>query len=208
MRVGRRESGYADQVVGGGGEEEPGSVSLSAAVTELGAAGDGLDPPERLFDTGPEPLADAVPAVAGGAPVDCAAPVRRVLRDVGGDTEVAAVGDETAGVMALVGGHRAPPPAARQSLQHLIWASIRVRATVARSSGAAGDGLDVSPRDGLFELVALAVAGPLIGSRDQPRRGPNNEDPTVGLAPTTTAIWRDIACSVDGTGVRRITACV
>ncbi len=37
---------------------------------------------------------------------------------------------------------------------------------LACSSGTAGDGLDVSPPDGLFELVALVVAG----RRDQRER--------------------------------------
>jgi hypothetical protein len=37
------------------------------------------------------------------------------------------------------------------------WASISGRAIAARSSGAARDGLDVLPLDGLFELVALAA---------------------------------------------------
>jgi len=46
------------------------------------------------------------------------------------------------------------------------WASIRVRATLACSSGTARDGLDVLPPDGLFELVALVVAG----TRDRRKR--------------------------------------
>ena len=37
--------------------------------------------------------------------------------------------------------------------------SMGSRAMVACSSGTARDGLDVSPLDGLFELVALVVAG-------------------------------------------------
>jgi len=39
------------------------------------------------------------------------------------------------------------------------WMSMAGRARLACSSGTARDGLDVSPLDGLFELVALVVAG-------------------------------------------------
>ena len=46
------------------------------------------------------------------------------------------------------------------------WVSIQVRAMVACSSGATRDGLDVLPLDGLFELVALVVAG----TRDRHKR--------------------------------------
>ena len=46
------------------------------------------------------------------------------------------------------------------------WASIGVQVIAACSSGTARDGLDVLPRDGLFELVALVVAG----TRDRHKR--------------------------------------
>ena len=44
------EGGDADQVVDGGGDTEPGPVALSAAVAQLAAAGDGLDPAEGFLD--------------------------------------------------------------------------------------------------------------------------------------------------------------
>jgi len=43
---------------------------------------------------------------------------------------------------------------------------MALRAGVACSPGAARDGLDVSPLDGLFELVALVV----VGRRDRRER--------------------------------------
>ncbi len=46
------------------------------------------------------------------------------------------------------------------------WVSMWARAMVACSSGTARDGLDVLPLDGLFELVALVVAG----TRDRHKR--------------------------------------
>src|SRR5207249_7902851 len=46
-----------DEVVDGSCHQEPGSVSPAALVPELAAAGDGLDPPERLLDALADPLA-------------------------------------------------------------------------------------------------------------------------------------------------------
>ena len=48
-------------------------------------------------------------------------------------------------------------PARGAALPH--WMSMGTRVTVTCSSGTARDGLDVSPLDGLFQLVALVVAG-------------------------------------------------
>jgi len=55
-------------------------------------------------------------------------------------------------------------PGRSAALPH--WASIGVQVIAACSSGTARDGLDVLPRDGLFELVALVVAG----TRDRHKR--------------------------------------
>ena len=44
-------------------------------------------------------------------------------------------------------------------------------------------GLDALPLDGLFELVALVVAGTRDRYERTALRGPNNEEPTVGPAP-------------------------
>src|SRR5215213_4320709 len=72
LRLGRLgvEGGDADQVVGGTGEEEPGPVALSPLVAELASAGNGLDPAEGFLDAGSDPLAGAMPRVAGRAPID------------------------------------------------------------------------------------------------------------------------------------------
>ncbi len=64
------EGGDPEDVVGGGGEEEPGPVALSPSVAELAATSDGLDPAEWFLDPWPGPLTDPVAGVAGGATVD------------------------------------------------------------------------------------------------------------------------------------------
>src|SRR6266511_1527504 len=48
--------GDPEQVVDGSGNQEPRALAPSALVPELAAAGDGLDPPERLFGAGADPL--------------------------------------------------------------------------------------------------------------------------------------------------------
>ena len=58
-------------------------------------------------------------------------------------------------------------------LPHLVSMGSRVRLT--RSSGTARDGLDVLPLDGLFELVALVVAG----RRDRRERAAPSEGRTM-----------------------------
>src|ERR671911_460780 len=53
-----------------------------------------------------------------------------------------------------------------------------------------------------------SLPGRVIGARDQPRGGPNNEEPTVGPAPAAMSdLEVNSACSADGTGARRITGC-
>ena len=52
-----------------------------------------------------------------------------------------------------------------------------------------------------------SLPGGVIGAREQPRRGPNNEDPTVDPAPTAMAGREVNRCSVDGTGARLRTVC-
>ena len=77
------EGGDAEQVVGGPDDEEPGPVASSAAVAELAAPRDGLDPTEGFFDERPDPLAGSMSWVSGGARIDGAAPPSRALGDVG-----------------------------------------------------------------------------------------------------------------------------
>src|SRR5215210_6763999 len=57
-------------VVDGAGEQPPGLVSLSTAVAEFAAAGDGLGPAEGFLDPFADPHAHGVAGVAGGASVD------------------------------------------------------------------------------------------------------------------------------------------
>jgi transposase len=61
-------------------------------------------------------------------------------------------------------GRRRQDPQRGHALPH--WTTMAKRAMLARSPGAAGDGLDVSPLDGLFELVALVA----VGRRDRLER--------------------------------------
>ena len=79
---GRVESGYADQVVAGGGDEEPGPVALSSLVAEFSSSGDGLDPAEGLLDAFAGLLGDGVSDVAGGASIDRGAASGGVLARV------------------------------------------------------------------------------------------------------------------------------
>ena len=52
-----------------------------------------------------------------------------------------------------------------------------------------------------------SLPGRMIGTREQPRRGPNNEEPTVDPALAAMSDREVNQCSVDGIGVRHITAC-
>src|SRR5215203_4538832 len=99
----------AKQVVGRRGDLEPGPVALAAYVAELAAAADGLDPPEGFLDPFPDPHAGLVAGVAGGPPVDGGALPGVVLGDVRGEAEVAGLGDEPSGVVALVTSDSAAP---------------------------------------------------------------------------------------------------
>src|SRR4029450_11627175 len=111
--------GDADQVVDGGGDTEPGPVSLSASVAEFSAAADDLDPAEGFLDPFSDPLADGVPDVSGGATVDGGAVSGGVRRDVRGEPECCGVGDEPSGVVALVGGDGASPGGGGEPAEHL-----------------------------------------------------------------------------------------
>jgi len=46
----------------------------------------------------------------------------------------------------------------------------------------------------------LSLPGGLIGAREQPHRGPNNEEPTVGPALAARSDLEVRRCSVDGAG--------
>ncbi len=48
-----------------------------------------------------------------------------------------------------------------------------------------------------------SLPGGVIGAREQPQRGPNNEEPTVGPAPAAMSDLEVNRCSVDGIGVQR-----
>lgn len=52
-----------------------------------------------------------------------------------------------------------------------------------------------------------SLPGRVIGTREQPRRGPNNEEPTVGPAPAAMSDWEVDQCFVDGIGVQHIMVC-
>lgn len=53
----------------------------------------------------------------------------------------------------------------------------------------------------------LSLPGRVIGARELPHRGPNNEEPTVGPAPAVMSDLEVNKCSADGIGVRHITGC-
>lgn len=95
----------SDEAVDGGFDLEPGPVSGLADVAEFAAGADGFDPAEGFLDAFADPLRRDVADVAGGAPIDRGAPVRRVLRDMGVDGEEVA-GDGCLGAQELVSGHR------------------------------------------------------------------------------------------------------
>src|SRR5215204_4960781 len=105
--------------VDGGGDAEPGPVAFSAAVAQLAAAGDGLDPPEGFLDPFPDPHRHGVAGVSGRASVNGGALPAVVLGDVRGEPELAGLGDEPAGVIALVTGDRAAPRGGRKPGEHL-----------------------------------------------------------------------------------------
>ncbi len=50
-----------------------------------------------------------------------------------------------------------------------------------------------------------SLPGGVIGAREQPRRGPNNEEPTVDPAPAAIFDLEVSRCSVDGIGAQHST---
>ena len=89
------------------------------------------------------------------------------------------------------------------------WMSMGMRVTLTCSSETARDGLDVSPLDGLFELVALVVAG----RRDRRERAAPSEGRTMRnrlpARPPAAMSGREVSeCFADGIGVQRFTGCV
>src|SRR5258708_25976377 len=109
------EGGDSEEVVGGAGEEEPGSVPLPTFVAELAAAGDGFDPAEGFFDPGPDRLTDTVSGVPCGASVDGAAPAGRGRGPRRGDARGPAGSAKTGGVPALFGPRPSPPAPAPEA---------------------------------------------------------------------------------------------
>ena len=52
-----------------------------------------------------------------------------------------------------------------------------------------------------------SLPGGVIGAREQPHRGPNNEDPTVDPALAATLTLEVDRCLVDGIGIQRSMGC-
>ena len=84
-RRGSVQGGDSDGVVDLGGHLERGPVSVLAAVVELAAGADGLDPSEGFFDAFALALAHLVTDVTCGVRVNGGSPVGGVLRDVRGE---------------------------------------------------------------------------------------------------------------------------
>ncbi len=92
------------QVVCGQAEEEVPADAASAAEARLAQETDRLEPAEDALDAAPGRDAHRVAGMAGGAPVDGAAPFGGVLGDVRGDALGAQRGHEVGGVVRTVGG--------------------------------------------------------------------------------------------------------
>ena len=71
-------------------------------MTQLPQTADRFDPAEAVLDQFPFLLTDLIRAVPGRAPIDRAAPVRRLWGEVRRHLHAAALGDTVAGVVALV----------------------------------------------------------------------------------------------------------
>jgi hypothetical protein len=102
-------SAIASLVEDRGGDLEPGTVAASTVVAKLATTSDGLGTPERFLDSFPDPLADLVPSMPGGPPIDRVLAVRGVLRDERREPERADLGDEVSSVVGLVRSDAAAP---------------------------------------------------------------------------------------------------
>ncbi len=101
----RRQFGQRDQVVAGDGHFRPQPVAGCSAVAQLPASGHRSHPAEDLLNSFPGPLAQSVPMVAAGAPVD-GRPL--LLGHMGRNQHVPASQDETPGVVTTIGPHGDP----------------------------------------------------------------------------------------------------
>src|SRR5260221_87562 len=137
----------ADEIVGGGGEDEEPFDQPAAAMTGLAQPGDGLDPAERLLDPLALDHADGIAGVARGAAVDGRAAVGIVLRDVRHAAALAAAGHEVGGVIVLVRADRAA--GAGVVLDH-----IERRAALGRAVGFGQPDIDDEPMAGFRPGVA------------------------------------------------------
>src|SRR5579872_987599 len=100
----RAESGDSEQVVSRGHQVGVELGAVEAAVARFAQAAHGLHPAEDLFDPLAYPLAHRVAGMTGSAAVECgAAGATLIAREVRGDLECAARGDELGSVVALVG---------------------------------------------------------------------------------------------------------
>lgn len=96
----RRQFGQSHRVVAGGGHLHPESVALHAAVAQFAAASHRLRPAKDLFNTFPDPLAEAISLVRSGVPVNGRA---LLLGYVGCGSRPPASLDEAPSVVAPVG---------------------------------------------------------------------------------------------------------
>jgi transposase len=157
------------------------ALTRTAAPDLVDAFGVGLDIAAQVLITAGDNN-DRVRNEAAVAKMCGVAPIPTGSGKTGGRHRLNRGGEPPSQRRALPGGHRPHALARtndrlrrathrRRSLEeghHQMshWVSIQVRALVACSSGTARDGLDVLPLDGLFELVALVVAG----TRDRHKR--------------------------------------
>ena len=109
----------SDEVVGGGDQMGVHLHPLTPAVAGLAQAADRLHPAKRLLHPFADPLADGVTRMTHGASVERrAARADLVSRHLRSDCERAAVGDEVAGVITLVGAQRDPAAAGQALIRH------------------------------------------------------------------------------------------
>src|SRR5260221_9461837 len=97
----------ADNVVGGGSENEEPRDEGPPAMTGLAHHADSLHPAEGLLDALAFDHADGIAGMTRGAAIDRRTAVGRVLRDGPRASALAAAGDEVGGVVVLVGANRA-----------------------------------------------------------------------------------------------------
>ena len=121
----RQDLRNANEIVGGGGQDEEPFNQCPSAMARFAQATDGLDPAEGFLDPLPLDRADAIARVAGGAGIDRRAAVRVVLRDVRRAATFAASGHEVSGIVVL-----SPPTVLPGLTLSLIMSSAVSRSAV------------------------------------------------------------------------------